>query len=376
MSRFIVPILVCTLAAAICLTLGVSYEFGLRQGKKLGDRPTLISVDAPKAGRVQGEFEHQDAMILGFNELIEYHSETLVQIVRATKSRIQIIGVVKTLDQKDRVNAVLRSNDIDPEGILYFVWPSDLMWVQDYGPKFIVDDSVTMVDFDYRPEHGENADFENLFSVAFAARFHFPYTHSHITLEGGNLLSNGDGICLSTTTLISQNSNKRQLNHQEIASRLGASFRFNRWTYLEPLKGDPVGHVDTFATFVSPDHVVVGAYDMEQDPVNAQILDNNAEILSRISTARGPLRVTRIKRPPNVEGHFHSYTNVIFANGVVLVPQYPSISPDLDRQALETYQSLLPTWQVVGIDATSLIKKRGALHCIYASVPRLPEANN
>lgn len=378
MPRFVGSVRFALLVSGILVSFGLSYYFGLRRGQSRTLQRDLVSVSAPKTGRVIADFEHQDAMILGFNELIEHHPETLVQIVSAIQSRIQIIGLVKTEEQRDRVNELLRSRGIAPDGIVYFVWPAEIMWVRDYSPIFVVNknlvnNNVTMVDFDYRPENGENTDFENMFPMAFAARFNLPYTHSRLTLEGGNFITNGEGLILSTTTLFVQNSNQRKLSLEGVGAKLSEYFCMYRWIFLDSLVGDPVSHIDTFATFVSPDHVVVGSYDAEQSPENALILDKNAELLAQTTTARGPLKVTRIRRPPNIDGVFHTYINVIFANGVLLVPQYPTVSPELDREAIRTYQELLPTWKIVGIDATSLIKMRGALHCVCAGVPRLPE---
>jgi agmatine/peptidylarginine deiminase len=79
--------------------------------------------------------------------------------------------------------------------------------------------------------------------------------------------------------------------------------------------------------------------------------------------------------PSRRDGLWRTYTNVIYANGMVLVPQYPDYCPDLDARALEVYRKLLPDWQVVGIDASSIIQKRGSLHCISLNVPFLPKAD-
>ena len=46
--------------------------------------------------------------------------------------------------------------------------------------------------------------------------------------------------------------------------------------------------------------------------------------------------------------------------------------PEHDRRALEIYRKLLPEWQVVGIDATDLIVKRGSLHCLSRMLPTMP----
>ena len=63
------------------------------------------------------------------------------------------------------------------------------------------------------------------------------------------------------------------------------------------------------------------------------------------------------------------YTNVIFANGVVIVPQFPDVDPKADWEAIELYSSLLPDWEVVGVDCSRLNLRNGALHCITANIP-------
>ena len=184
---------------------GVSYYFGLHRGRNTAQQNVVVEVKDPQSGRVPGEFEHQDALLLGCNELIEYHPETLVQIVQAIKDNVRIVGLVKNEEQQERVDALLRSRDILPNDLVYFVWPSEMMWVQDYGPFFVVNGSATVIDFEY---HHPNTDLENLFPLAFAARFRMPFTHARMAFDGGNLLSNGKGLCISTTSILQDNAER------------------------------------------------------------------------------------------------------------------------------------------------------------------------
>jgi agmatine/peptidylarginine deiminase len=165
----------------------------------------------------------------------------------------------------------------------------------------------------------------------------------------------------------------RGMTMDEIKKLLREHFAFETVSMLKMLAGEPTGHVDLFATFVAPDVVVIGDYPSAADPENAKILDENAALLSKLTTPVGPMKVTRIPMPSHAGGVWRSYTNVIFANGKLLVPQYPNIDPATDAKALEVFRSLLPDWEVVGIDASSLIVKHGALHCISLNVPWLPD---
>ena len=78
--------------------------------------------------------------------------------------------------------------------------------------------------------------------------------------------------------------------------------------------------------------------------------------------------------PPGSSESWRTYTNVIFANGRLLVPTYPDIDEAGWRRTVELYRRLLPEWDVVGVDANELIVVGGALHCISATVPAVGSA--
>ncbi len=324
--------------------------------------------DTKTEGRIRGEFEHQGALILGVNELIQYHPKTLADMVAAIHDRIKILGVVANDEQRAQTLSLLREHGLSEDSIDFFHWPVEAMWVRDYAPFFLVGDHhVTAVDFTY-PE--QNRDLEDNFGMAFAATFRLHFDHCHLTLEGGNLTTNGDGLCVSTTKLALKNG-ERGYDGERVGSLLAQHFHFNRWVRLKPLDDEPTGHVDMFLTLAGVNKAIVGFYASKDDPVNAQILDDNASVIQGEATRAGPMQVIRVPMPSHGDGNWRTYTNVIYANGVVLVPQYPDTDPELDKVALRVFQETLPDWKVVGIDCSKLITKRGALHCISRQVPSL-----
>lgn len=321
--------------------------------------------DEHTTGRVRGEFEHQGALILGVNELVQYHPQTLAQIIAAIHDRIKIIGVIANEDQRAKTLALLKENQLPENCIDFFQWPVEAMWVRDYAPFFVVGDHATAVDFTY-PE--QNRDLEDNFTVAFAASYRMHYDHCRLTLEGGNLTSNGDGICISTTKVALRNE-MRGYTVQNIGDLLSQHFHFSRWVHLKPLEGEPTGHVDMFLTMAGINKAVIGLYKADEDPTNAAILDENAGVVKGEPTKSGPMEVIRVPMPHHRDGNWRTYTNVIYANGVVLVPQYPDVAPELDKVALQVFRDALPDWKIVGIDCSRIITKRGALHCISRHVP-------
>jgi len=317
---------------------------------------------------VVGDFERQSALLLGCNELEPLFPKEMIEIVAAIIERLPLVGIVD--DEAQRRKVVTRLCDWGlPAHLMTFVKiPVQAMWVRDYGPQFVrrADGSVVILDAEYiqtdRPECDEAPE-------ELASLLHVPVVKVPAWIEGGNLLSNGRGLCLTTNGLVERNA-KRGLSPSDLGWILNHYYGFEQAVVLDRLSWEPTGHVDMFATFTSPDTVVVGEYDAAVDPTNALILDRNAERLAGLQTSVGPLKVERIPMPTNAGSAWRTYTNVIYGNGVLLVPVYPGDEdPAARRQAFETYARLLPGWEIRGIDATRLIHQRGALRCLSANIP-------
>jgi agmatine/peptidylarginine deiminase len=201
-----------------------------------------------------------------------------------------------------------------------------------------------------------------------------PSVRTRIAFDGGNLLTNGRGLCLATTQLLERN---REFGYPDkyVTATVQRLFGADETVYLEKLEGEKTGHVDLFAAFTAPDTVVVGDYS-GVDPVNAAILDRNAERLSKVVTASGLLRVVRLPMPPRGGDDFGgSYTNVLFANGVLLVPSWPNLPRETEDRVMATYRRLLPDWDVVGIDVGNLMSHGGALRCVSLPLYRTRSRN-
>jgi agmatine/peptidylarginine deiminase len=353
-------------------------EVGLRDKPIEADRhkteEEVIPAPAERVeGRIPGEFEHQAAIMIGCNEMLAYHPRTLIQMVSALRTKVKVIGLIWNEQQRTQAVDLLKANGLPEDCIDFYPWPSRSMWVRDYGPFFLMqgkDGPAIVVDYAYTQP---NRDYGELFGTSFAGTFGYKFTRAELSFEGGNLLTNGDGLVVSSNSLVAQNAS-RGYNLEQLGDVLGHSFRFQQWARLMPLEREPTHHVDMFCTFCATSLAVVGSCTQQQDATNADILDKNADTLASESTSQGPMKVARIPMPYHRDGNWRTYTNVIFANGTLLVPQYFGDDVELDKVALATYRKLLPNWEVVGIDCSTLADKRGALHCISFNIPWLPKA--
>jgi len=315
------------------------------------------------------DFEKQSAILLGCNELLPYHPRVLVEVCAALIDKIALIGLVDSEEQRKHVITLLCDWGL-PAHLLHFIsLPVKGMWVRDYGPAFVRGrgGDITILDAEYleadRPED-DKAPSE------LAALLRLPVSPVPLICEGGNLLSNGHGLCLTTSVLAARNAG-RGYSVKQTNEILAQYYGFREITVLKPLLSEPTGHIDMFATFVSPSVVVVGQYDPKIDPVNADVLDENARILAGCRTSFGPLRVVRIPMPSNRGGVWKTFTNVIYANGTLIMPTYGAAEAEAQKEAMATYARLLPDWDIVGIDAATVINNRGSLRCVSINIPWL-----
>ncbi len=341
----------------------------------------------PHAGELPGEFEQHDALLVCWPDKDRIaigdaeNSRRLnarmrrlnVEIVGAVHSNIQVVILIDGPAARQRAEAALRASKVQTEAIRFVQIPHESSWIRDYGPLStrnsnggtLVSNELTIRTL----RNPRNAKAP----TALASALGIEMVSAPIYLEGGNLISNGDGLLLTTNLMLEDN---RQLDYDQAALNqvLQTLFGARQIVYLKSLQGEGTRHVDMFATFTSRDTVVIGEYTADQDPVNRKVLEQNAQKLRALKTSRGPLKVVRIPMPPRDMPPIFggSYTNVVYANRVCVVPSYGTIDAEGLAKAKATYRRLLPDWTIVDVDASVAIFQGGAIHCLSLNIHRLP----
>ena len=333
-----------------------------------------IPFDIIIRGRLPAEFETHDALMLSFNWRDSiWWSEVLPRIVSACHAQTQVLVFVPDHRAQRMLHRRFTTAKVDMKNVRFFVHPTDSVWIRDYGPWHIRTPTFGPLLVDARYSRSRPGDDHTPRTLA--RTLTQGNVHISLPLEGGNLLCNGKGLCLSTTKLL-------QLSGKLGYSKIHVTNTIKRFTgarqviYLEPLAEESTGHVDMFATFTAPNTVVVGDY-RGLDPKNTAILDRNAARLKKVTTPSGPLRVVRIPMGPHGERNFTaSYTNVVYVNRTVLVPTYSHVAKRLQTEVMDTYRRLLPGWNVVAVDATTIGQRHGSLRCATMPLLRLPKDND
>jgi agmatine/peptidylarginine deiminase len=317
------------------------------------------------------DFERQSAILVGVNELLPHHPHVLTGLVSALIDRIPVVAVITGEGQRRELLATLCDWGLPAHRVRALRSPAVGLWVRDYGPSFIKRDGrVIVLDAEYaylqpRPD-------DDQFPAEVARLMDLEVRHVPLAIEGGNILSNGRGLAITTQVVTTRNAHRYK--PAEALTQLVRFYGFRQIACTPPLLKGPTAHVDMFATFTAPDTVVVGRYDPADDPVNADMLDRMADYLRGMDSGAGPLKVERIPMPPHGDGVWRTYANAVYANDVVVVPVYAGVDPRVEREALDTYRRLLPGREILTVEATSLARTGGALRCVTLNVPHLGQA--
>ncbi len=348
---------------AIAGTLAVLAGAGTPQAGNAA--PADSTVTFPEHVRMPAEFETNEALLVGAAQMVQFHPQALVSIVRAAHTHIRLVCLVGFREERDAAARLLLDAGLPGDSVTFFYLPVQSMWTRDYGPLTVLGPQGTAYFLDATYARAEADPADDAAPQVLGRYMRTGVVPLPLTMEGGDLLSSGAGLCLSTQRVISRNADARGDDVQQIWSILQRYGGFTDWVPLPSLVGEPTGHLDMYLTLVDPHTAVVAQLDPEADTENAARLD----WVARTLRTRASLTVERIPMPPHDDGVWRTYTNVVFANGVLLVPAYPDRFPDLDAQARSVYQRLLPDWQIVGVDASSLIQRGGALHCVTMNLP-------
>ena len=346
--------------------------------RQLDAQEPAISDGKPysKFPRLSGEFEPQRAMILSISDLKVQHHGVLKEMIAKAAGRLPLVILVNDKEQLKTALEIAESTNADLSDVSFYVFKLDTIWLRDFGPRFLETESQPeSIDFYYDGTRPLDDQFPNKWGEQAGVK----NTTVEWTLQGGNLISNGAGLAFTSTRFFDDNhvrfpfrnrpANPEYERRKLVMDAFKKSTNIDRLLFLKPLNPEATKHVDMLTTFLAPGHMLVARLDPRVDPANARILDENARFLKTVQVDGRPMRVDRIDIPPRQDKYWSPYTNVIFANDLVLIPIYKSDSPVLVNRAIETYRRLLPGKEVDTIDMTSMQKLEGALHCLSINVP-------
>ncbi|MHC4500098.1 MAG: agmatine deiminase family protein [Planctomycetota bacterium] len=319
--------------------------------------------EAPSgAVRTPGEYEPLYGALVRWRDYSWYElqlTELVVGITTDPNTNSLAFVIVDHADMQSVLISLLQlagANINRVRFIIYDEYGGDaLVWIRDYGPRYIYEDGLPAI-----IDHTYHGTANNAFP-AWLSTYELPFDDNEpvyemdLTHHGGNLLCTSTGDAFMTTGIMLQNPDK---NEPDIRGIIESHFNVSLTLYdMLPFSG----HIDMWLLPLSDNKIIVSEFPLDH-PQSKTITDNAAADLQ----SRG---YTVYRTPAHVEpgedepwGVHYTYTNAAIVNGRVFIPSYDE--PNEDAAALATYQAALPDHEVIQIYCGNMIDDGGALHCI------------
>ena len=333
----------------------------------------------PTPVRHMAEWEELEALVVTWRS----YKNILTQIIKYAKEEVKVVVVVAPTGSNTQANAemILSNNGVSLDNIEFVEANSNSVWSRDYLQNTVYSNGTedrNFVDWVYnrpRPQDDVMAEVIGIhFNTPVYSTTEAPY---RLVNTGGNFMSDGLGTAFCSKLVMDENKPGNMFNagpHDEIAidSIHQLFMGINRYIKMEVLDYDVIHHIDMHMHLIDEETILFGQYpqgisDGPQIEANIQyLLDNFPSVFGT------PYKIERIVQPPdfggvypNTTGDYRTYTNSVFINKTIIIPQYEE---QYDTIAQRIYEEHFPGYKVVGINCNDMIGALGALHCITKEV--------
>ncbi len=232
------------------------------------------------------------------------------------------------------------------DNVYFILAPTNSIWTRDYGPWFIFDGDGNqgIVDHIYnRPRP-----LDDLIPQVIGDEWGIPVYGMDLEHTGGNHMSEGLGMSMSTRLVYAENLDKTQAEVDSIM----LAYVGNDYTVLDYIESGGIHHIDCWAKFLDPTTILVKEVSVGHPSYH--LLNQRADFLAAQISAWGrPYTVVRVMCPSGT-----AYTNSIILNDKVLVPLFGTSS---DTTAIRIYQEAMPGYEILGFYGSWY--ENDAIHC-------------
>ncbi len=292
--------------------------------------------------RQPGEFEPMTGIIVRYpfgnptNLLVEYAEDTTLWVIVANTS------------QQATVESILSSAGADMDHVEYIIASTNSIWTRDYGPWFIFDGDGMQGIVD--PEYNRPRPLDDVIPSVIGGLWSIPvYGMPTIETTGGNYMTDGRGIGMSTRLVLDEN---LSLSTAELDSIMRDYTGIERYEHFDYVQLGGIHHIDCWAKLLSPSKILIE----EVPPTHADYARTEANVayIASLSNCYGrPYEIVRVYTPNS-----EPYTNSLIVNNKVYVPLYGTA---WDDDAIVSYQAAMPGYEVLGY--TGSWYSDDAIHC-------------
>ncbi|MFP4459179.1 MAG: agmatine deiminase family protein [Candidatus Zixiibacteriota bacterium] len=324
--------------------------------------------DMPDIGvRTPAEFESSQGLIISWSTYDWYTTSIFIELLQNYHSDNYAYIVVLNENERDNIKRIISENEISLGNIKFLEIQTNSCWIRDYSPIFVYDyrDTLAAIDMLYYPEREDDDNFPQNFSI----EYEIPHYNLELFLEGGNFMTDGEGLIITTQALYTANS---WMPEEQIDSTLMEYFGADRIVALQALEYDATSHVDMFAKLIDAEHIVISIpTDTTYDDYHR--MRYNISILETLSLSSGagifevielPMYIEERSWPPGY--NYNTYSNSVIIDEQVFVPRYDN---ELDDSAMTLYENIMPDYDIESIDCSAIVNAGGAVHCLVMQIP-------
>jgi agmatine deiminase len=274
-----------------------------------------------------------------------------IALIAEMSEDVVVTTIVGSASEENSAHAAYASGGVNMENVQFIIAPTNSIWTRDYGPWFIfADGQQAIVDHIYnRPRP-----YDDLIPKVIGSEWGLPVYAMNLVHTGGNHMSDGLGMSMSTRLVYDENPGKTPAQVDSIM----LAYVGNDYTVLDYIESGGIHHIDCWAKFLNPTTILIK--DVSPSDPSYALLNARAAYLSQQISAWGqPYTIMRIYCPGGT-----AYTNSLILNKKVFVPLFGS---SYDATALQVYEEAMPGYEVLGF--TGSWEYNDAIHCRAMGVP-------
>lgn len=308
-------------------------------------------------------------------------TETFLQMSQAITAHERLI-VATPYPDKVRKQLAERLDAESMQRVSLYDCPSNDTWARDHGPITLLGmkngAEPLLLDFQFNgwgkkfAAEKDNQITRNLYKQgAFTGKL---IDNNDFVLEGGSVESDGKGTVMTTSFCLLAPNRNQPMSKDDIERELLRRLCADRIIWIDhgQLIGDDTdGHIDTIVRFAPDDTIVYVSCDDAEDPQYDDFKLMELQLQSLRTKEGKPYKLVPLPMPRAVYDDGDrlpaTYANFLVINGAVIVPTYKQ--PDLDKVAMEAIGKAFPGREVIGIDASTIIRQHGSIHCLTMQLP-------
>ena len=364
----------------------------IKDPKRDGDFETLLSEgNLPEERRhrctLPAEWEAQAGIWLtwphegtDWADTLEDITNTYVRLAYEIARRETLL-VVHPYAEEVEVMLRLRLPKQVVDNIEFFSAPTDDTWTRDHGILSVRNTGGwELVDCAFNGWGGKfPAEKDNVLSRSLydAGLLKGHYLNAlDFVLEGGSIESDGAGTILTTEQCLCTATRGEGRTRAYIENKFHELFGTEHvlWLTHGHLIGDDTdGHIDTLARFCPGGLIAYVRCTDSTDEHYEELAQMEQELLHLCDAKGNPYNLVPLPMAPacydeSGERLPATYANFLILNTAVIYPTYGDTV--LDDHAHRALATAFPKYDLVGIDARSLIRQHGSIHCAAMQLPR------